>query len=240
MMKKIIEILLQHWYLFPLGFLLMFVPAVYLLLEPWPEYTWPSDLTTVGFLFFALMQLVVAVLCLWKRQKNRLITVVAAGAFCILAFLAVSFFGIFFAGENDHFGARHPIPAGTRYSVPADSFADLNPDSTVNDSWMMLCNDCQPGIYRLICYAPSLPDGEIYLKASEITTGTELSIRFHPVVVAQHIDFSKIIDNEKLTIYDGIWGEPYGARIEVWYKDGKTGDCRKITERVWRVEGWMR
>lgn len=239
-MKMIIEWLLRHWYLFPLGFLLSLVPAIYLLLEPWPEYEWPYYLVNIGFLFFAFMQLAVAVLCLCRKQKTRFMMVVAAGVFCILVFSVISFFSIFIAGGCDHFGARHPIPAGVHYSIPSDSFNNMKPDVSVETTWMAVRNGVQPGIYRLTCYAQPLRDGEIYVKAYEISTDMELNISFNPIQVAGHIAFSKVINNEVLTFYDGIWGEPYGARIEVWHKETKTGKCNKLTEKVWKVEGWMR
>lgn len=45
---------------------------------------------------------------------------------------------------------------------------------------------------------------------------------------------------QEFTIYEGDWGDYYAARIEVWHKDAQTGMERKLMEKVYRVEGWMR
>ncbi len=52
--------------------------------------------------------------------------------------------------------------------------------------------------------------------------------------------FSKVVDQQRFFIYEGVWGDYYAARIEVWFKDAKTKEEKKLLEKVYRVEGWMR
>ena len=42
------------------------------------------------------------------------------------------------------------------------------------------------------------------------------------------------------TIYEGDWGKPYAARIEVWFRPDSGRTERKLMERVCKIEGWMR
>ena len=52
--------------------------------------------------------------------------------------------------------------------------------------------------------------------------------------------FSKVVDQQRFFIYEGVWRDYYAARIEVWFKDAKTKEEKKLLEKVYRVEGWMR
>ena len=51
--------------------------------------------------------------------------------------------------------------------------------------------------------------------------------------------FSQLVKDKEFTIFEGDWGDCYAARIEVWFKD-KQGHKRKLSEKVYSVQGWMR
>ena len=51
--------------------------------------------------------------------------------------------------------------------------------------------------------------------------------------------FTCHVNSKRFTISEGDWGEYYAARIEVWFKDSN-GKERKLMEKVYAVEGWMR
>jgi hypothetical protein len=51
--------------------------------------------------------------------------------------------------------------------------------------------------------------------------------------------FACLVDARQFTIYEGDWGDCYAARIEVWFRD-KQGKKRKLAEKIYGVEGWMR
>lgn len=52
--------------------------------------------------------------------------------------------------------------------------------------------------------------------------------------------FSKIVNKQEFTIYEGDWGDYYAVRVEVWHQDASTGKEEKLLEKIYRMEGWMR
>ena len=52
--------------------------------------------------------------------------------------------------------------------------------------------------------------------------------------------FSKIVDKQEFTIFEGDWGEYYAVRVEVWHCDASTKKETKLLEKIYRMEGWMR
>lgn len=53
-------------------------------------------------------------------------------------------------------------------------------------------------------------------------------------------DQGKYTEPKEFTIYEGVWDEFYLARFEVWYIDYATHTKRKLTEKTYKVDGWMR
>ena len=85
--------------------------------------------------------------------------------------------------------------------------------------------------------------GEIYLKAYEVTTNTPLTQeRLTEGTRNQIIDISskyKLYKGQS-TIYEGTFEKYYPARFELWFKSSDTGLEKKITERVYLIDGWDR
>lgn len=152
-----------------------------------------------------------------------------------------------FGPDNDDFGKRHQIPAGLVYNQPMelrDSALVAPADSLAPDSYLQVYNDYQGGMYLYDFHYPSLPAGEIYLECYEVTENIPLSknriLEESKVEITVTDSFSKLINKQKFTIYEGVWGDYYAARIEVWHKDATTKKKRKLVEKVYRVEGWER
>ena len=40
--------------------------------------------------------------------------------------------------------------------------------------------------------------------------------------------------------YEGDWGKPYAARLEVWFTPDSGGPDRKLMEKTFKIEGWQR
>lgn len=127
-------------------------------------------------------------------------------------------------------------------------FAALKlPEDTVKRSSeeFMLRNGMQPGIYNLTLRLNPGEPGVTYLKAYEVTKGTSLSEgRLYDssnerIGWAQDPEEKFLYENE-FTIYEGDWGKPYAARIEVWFKPDSGKPERKLTERICKIEGWQR
>ena len=174
-----------------------------------------------------------------------------------------------FNPHPDTFGKAHPIPAGLAYELPlppdyslefsfltdsteldsilaqSDSISTTEPvDSLDANTYLTIRDGSQGGIYRYDFYYGPLPAGEIYLKCYEVTDDYRLSeyrlTKASRVKFDTTTSFTKLVDKQQFTIYEGDWGDYYAARIEVWYKNAATKEEKKLAEKVYRVEGWMR
>lgn len=133
-------------------------------------------------------------------------------------------------------------------SLLKDEFAGLKlPEDAVKRGAdeFILRNGMQPGIYNLTLRLNPGESGITYLKAFEVTRGTRLSEDRLYDRSNERIGWSKNPDEKFLyenefTIYEGDWGKPYAARIEVWFRPDSGKPERKLVERVCKVEGWQR
>jgi len=123
----------------------------------------------------------------------------------------------------------------------------LLPDGAVRrgDVSLELHKGMQGGIYHYELWANPGEAGEVYLKAFEVTKGTPLSTDRLSRRSAERIGWSgdseeKFFTGTEFTIYEGNWEQYYAARIEAWFKPDSGGPERKLTERIFKIEGWMR
>ena len=112
-------------------------------------------------------------------------------------------------------------------------------------SALVLLNGMQPGMYGAKFSRNPGEPGSVYLKAFEVTQGTALSERSVAFASETRILWSKHTEERfgaesGFTIYEGDWGKPYAARVEVWFKPDSGVPERKLAERVFKIEGWMR
>ena len=145
---------------------------------------------------------------------------------------------------SDSFGKDHPIPDGLEYSLPLAEDSQPAVDSLDSSTWLSVWNDVQGGIYKYdFCYG-ALPAGEIFLRCYEVTGNIPLSTdrieERSKVTTDSTSAFSRLVNHQQFTIYEGDWDDYYAARIEVWFRDAATKQERKLMEKVYRVEGWMR
>ena len=108
-----------------------------------------------------------------------------------------------------------------------------------------LRNGLQPGIYNLTLRLNPGEPGVVYLKAFEVTKETRLSERRLYDRSNERIGWSqdpeeKFLYENEFTIYEGDWGKPYAARMEVWFKPDSGKPERKLAERICKIEGWQR
>ena len=254
------DVIIKFWYVFPILYAL-FAFALILMIN---MNSLPAVIEdSVGILLLiTLITLPVSwiVLLVNKRWWRCIASFVASVVIAVLSGGAL-FFAILaamFAPDTSTFGKDHPIPADLEYNLPHqtyhwdDSLAAsvyVDPDSVVvdtlnPDSYLQIWDGFQGGIYNYDFYYGPLPAGEIYLKCFEVTEDIPLSdYRLKKASMVQingTSTFSKLVDKQEFTIYEGVWNDYYAARIEVWFKDAKTGDEKKLLEKVYRVEGWMR
>lgn len=243
--KKILSILCKIgdyisyiWFLIP--FLFYYgLKGTWLNMQTSPEET---DFY-LSFISWSLVLFLVALIFLIHRRKT--IQSWIAAVVGILIFLLTAITGLALQSAPTSFAENHPIPKGLTYYMPKIEGEDLeefvNPlDST---TFLQLRNGPQGGIYEYSFFYPSLPKGTIWLQCYEVTENLPLSksrIKGESIQKVKGTDhFACIVDAKRFTIYEGDWGDCYAARIEVWFMDEK-GQKRKLLEKIYGVEGWMR
>ena len=103
----------------------------------------------------------------------------------------------------------------------------------------------QPGIYEVVYSLNPGEPGSVYLKAFEATTGTRLSVERLEMASKTRMTWStepseRFGAKAGFTIYEGDWGKPYAAHFEVWFKPDSGKTERKLSERIFKIEGWQR
>lgn len=119
---------------------------------------------------------------------------------------------------------------------PKKYVPDVKPD-------FKLINGSQGGIYGYLATVDPGEDGEVYLQAFEVTKGTPLSSRRIKQCTVERVsgkDNQVIGSGKEFTIYEGDWDHYYAARIEIWFVPASGGRERKLKEKVFKVQGWMR
>lgn len=101
------------------------------------------------------------------------------------------------------------------------------------------------GIYNAAIRCNPRQPGRVYLKAFEITRACPLSADRLKSSTNEWVGWSdepaeKFLSETQFTIYEGDWEQYYGARFEVWFIPADGGAERKLLERDFKIEGWMR
>ena len=123
----------------------------------------------------------------------------------------------------------------------------LPPDAALHGKKpdIILFNGFQGGLYNAEVFCNPGEQGRIYLKAYEITKGTRLSESRLEAACNEISGWSNNPDElfysqMEFTIYEGDWNQFYGARFEVWFKPVSGAPERKLFEKNYKIQGWMR
>ena len=180
-----------------------------------------------------------------KRIKQGVIGLIAVMFLGVVTFVLTAV-AMLFPGE-DHFADDLVLPEGIELTEPLDSksSASLSENGNIRKGGqpdIILYNDFQGGLYLADIWCNPGEPGLLYLKAFEITRETRLSERRMPKVKADYSsDPSEMFLREiDFTIYEGNWGQYYGARFEVWFKPDSGQPDRKLLEKNFKIEGWER
>lgn len=155
-------------------------------------------------------------------------------SYALFLFVAI----LFTFSPPDYYGAHKTIPNNIQIAKPLDSIpihAEL-----IKHKLILSCSS-QPGIYNYYTNVKPSELGTFYIKAYEITSNDKLSeerIKSSSKVKVENLE-PKIYSGE-FTIYEGSWGDKYGARIELWFETSNKKKDYKIAQRNYIVEGWMR
>ena len=162
----------------------------------------------------------------------------------VFYFFLIGFWAAFNDRLFDDFGMQHSIPENVEYNEPLQRWINVmeNPDDI--STRLQVKEGGQGGIYQYCYHIPEgIDDGEIWLECYEVTDNTQLSSKSILEKTLQKVtaeDSGKNSQPKEFVIYEGNWGEFYLARFEVWYIDYETRTKRKLTEKTYKVEGWMR
>ena len=153
------------------------------------------------------------------------------------------------------------VPAAGYYAVLTDFYEELSRRDALKDEAgvdaiipepkkyipkqtvdFKLINGMQGGIYRYMATVNPGEDGEVYLRAYEVTKGTRLSaerIKQQTLEKVTGKGDQLIGIGKEFKIYEGDWDKYYAARIEIWFIPANGGKPRKLKEKLFRVQGWM-
>ncbi len=147
--------------------------------------------------------------------------------------------GIIFAySPPDFYGARKKIPDNIDISEPLDT---LPIQSDFNNYHLVLRKYGQAGIYMYFTDLKPKENGYFFIKSYEITANDQLStnrLKERSKIKVDSVDSG--IFYTDFTIYEGSWGDKYGARFELWFDPIGDKPEYKLAERNYIIEGWMR
>lgn len=152
--------------------------------------------------------------------------------------------------DIDHFAddLRPPDEVVLALPVPYTNDATLNSRESRFDGMagdILLYRRHQGGLYAADVWCNPGEAGQVYLRAFEITRGDELSSSALRERTEQLAKFDSkegrpFLHRMDFTIYEGNWGQYYGARFEVWFKPSNGTPERKLLEKNYKIDGWMR
>jgi len=191
------------------------------------------DISLTVFFINILGNIVSAIIQIIIRKWYWLIPQLTISA---LLFFFVSI--IFAFSPPDYYGVHKTIPNNIDIHKPIES---IPTDEEIKNHDFVLSSCYQPGIYCYYTNHKPKEIGSFYIKAFEINSNDKLSeerIKMNSKIKVKNLE-SELYSGE-FTIYEGSWGDKYGARIELWFAPSDGKKDYKITERNYIVEGWMR
>ncbi|MEM1408019.1 MAG: hypothetical protein AAGG59_14660 [Bacteroidota bacterium] len=145
---------------------------------------------------------------------------------------------IFMFSPPDYYGASKTIPKDMVIDEPLDEVPN---HYQFKEHDLILADSIQPGIYLYFTNYNPERNGFFYIKAFEITTNDRLSKdRINRISRIEVNIKDKSNFNGKFTVYEGSWGDKYGARIELWFKPVGNQKEYLVAQRNYIIEGWMR
>ena len=249
-MKTLIrKYIIQKWWIPTIFFftsIFLFFFASYL------EMPYPHLIGVIGLLFL----LVSSILQLFNKKwlPGILNFGISIGTVVVvIGFLALVFiFGLELRYQQDTFADSLDLPKNVKLDKPidllgGDGFELHRPESTIqrNNFDFQLYASFQPGLYEYDFWTNKEMRGVAYLKVFEITQEVQLSefrLAERSSIRIENIngELKKYGTTDNFTIYEGDWGKPYGARFELWFKPDGDSFEKKILEKNYIVEGWMR
>ncbi len=203
------------------------------------------------FLLFCLGLLILIISLGYQFYKKRWWLSAVSFAFVILivfGFLIFLFLNFMKTQTKpDGYADNLVIPSGIKYNLPTRQYKPSEIDSIDFHIYSIR----QPGIYGYVVWTKKINRGIVYLKVFEVTKNESLSaktIKEHSSLFVYNptnkILMFQLADNIKpynkdFTIFEGDWGKPYLARFELWYLPENGGQEIKLSEKIYKIEGWQ-
>jgi len=231
--SKIKESVINYFKVWWIPISLYFIPFGIFLVGSIIKSDFVIDLSLAVFLVNVLGNLISSIVQIIIKKWVYLILQLGVSA---LLFFLVSF--LFAYSPPDYYGANKDIPNDIEIFQPIVT----EPSREELDKYdLILASLNQPGIYNYYTDHKPIESGHFYIKAFEVTSNDRLSEkRVKSSSAVKVIDFEPRLYSGEFTIYEGSWGDKYGARIELWFEPSNGKEDYKITERNYVVEGWMR
>ncbi|WP_126651044.1 hypothetical protein [Chryseobacterium aureum] len=172
-----------------------------------------------------------------------MLQILSTGILALLTYGYFSFALMFY--PYDFFAEGLEIPHHIKFEKPL-KFDDEKDRINMSQQDIILYDYFQPGIYKYDLFFNKIEKGKVYLKIFEITNNQILSER--SIKKKSQIEVENKTDElrrfelkDEFTIFEGDWGQFYGARIEVWFQPADTSQPeKKIMTKNYIVQGWMR
>lgn len=191
------------------------------------------DISLIIFFLNILGNLISAIVQIFIKKWYFLIPQILISGF-LFVFVSI----IFTFSPPDYYGANKVIPENLEIYEPIETKPT---ESELKDYDLILASSFQPGIYNYYTDFQPTEIGSFYIKAFEVTSNDHLSadrMKIRSKVKVENLE-PKLYSGE-FSIYEGSWGDKYGARIELWFEPLNGKEDYKIAERNYVVEGWMR
>ena len=190
------------------------------------------DIALVALLINIIGNIISSIIQIINKKWYLIFPQIIASIFIIYYFFIISIFS-----PPDFYGANRTIPKNMKFEKQLEREVS-NSDLKTND--FKLSSISQPGIYQYYTNYNPKESGYFYIKAFEITSNERLSedrMNERSKIIVKTPKDS--LYSGEFTIYEGSWGDKYGARIELWFKPNNKKEL-KINQKNYIVEGWMR
>ncbi|RQO40812.1 hypothetical protein DBR39_07695 [Chryseobacterium sp. KBW03] len=193
---------------------------------------------------FLLITFILGIIRIVKKDYLKgILQILSTVILAVLTYGYFSFALMFY--PYDFFAEGLKIPDNIKFEKPL-KLNDAKDKINTNQQDFILYDYFQSGIYKYDLFLNKIEKGKVYLKIFEITKNQKLSERSikeeSQIEVENKTDELKKFElKDEFTIFEGDWGQFYGARIEVWFKpDDINKPERKLMIKNYIVQGWMR
>lgn len=247
-MKRVFIYILKRWWAIAIFTLIAITAAFYAITEQVHVISGILAIVAIVGHLFLLSSIIYQA---YNRKILTTILSIVSLIICVGAFLVTSYVS-FLVDQSapDEFAKNISIPTDIKVEEPLNKAYHKNQrdsleDITFTKRHFQLYHSFQTGLYEYDIWVDKIEKGIIYLRAYEVTKNLALSASRLKEQSTVHVkndteQYIRFGSKDHFTIYEGDWGDPYAARFEVWFKPDNGNTERKLFEKNYIIEGWMR